>query len=130
MFDSTFICSRCGREFPEEARYSKKTKRCKPCYNVFVRQRREECLDWLREYKESNPCTDCGEHFHFAAMEFDHVRGEKYTNIARMKMMSRSRILEEIEKCELVCANCHRVRTYNRNPRGGVKNPRGTAHYH
>lgn len=71
---------------------------------------------WLKEYKESHPCTDCGQFFLSVVMDFDHVKGEKLFNIGpSVNSYSRTRILTEIEKCELVCANCHRIRTYLRH---------------
>lgn len=72
----------------------------------------------VQEIKSNTPCADCGQLYHFAVMDFDHVRGEKLGNIGTMIATKRSwkMILAEIEKCELVCACCHRVRTYNRLP--------------
>lgn len=72
--------------------------------------------DHVRAIKSSNPCLDCGGSFHFSAMDFDHVRGEKRWNVSQMviKGMSIRAIDHEISKCELVCSNCHRVRTWNR----------------
>ena len=65
---------------------------------------------------KSNPCTDCRNRFHPCAMDFDHVTGEKLFNIANGIYLKKSdeEIIEEIKKCELVCSNCHRIRTYNR----------------
>lgn len=64
---------------------------------------------------KDSPCTDCGGKFHPSAMEFDHVRGKKLGNISEMAARgSRRMALREIQKCEVVCANCHRVRTFNR----------------
>ena len=49
-------------------------------------------------------------------MDFDHVTGEKLDNICgmRMRTVEREKILAEIAKCEVVCANCHRARTHAR----------------
>jgi hypothetical protein len=49
-------------------------------------------------------------------MDFDHVRGEKKFNIkqAAQRRLGTRALLEEIAKCELVCANCHRLRTLRR----------------
>jgi hypothetical protein len=66
----------------------------------------------IQKYKE-RPCMDCGCIFHFEAMEFDHVRGEKQFNLSRPPLNLR-RIAEEIAKCDLVCAVCHRIRTVGR----------------
>jgi hypothetical protein len=48
-------------------------------------------------------------------MDFDHVRGTKHANVAELiNTLSKKRIDEEIAKCEVVCSNCHRARTYLR----------------
>ena len=59
--------------------------------------------------KESLPCTDCGEFVHHAAMQFDHLPGsDKRGEVAVLQRHSSRRlVLEEIAKCEPVCANCH-----------------------
>jgi len=50
-------------------------------------------------------------------MDFDHVSGEKVMNIAQLsRLSSPASLLSEIKKCELVCANCHRIRTSSRLP--------------
>lgn len=69
---------------------------------------------WLDEQK-SQPCLDCGVQYPPYVMQFDHVRGEKKFNIgdAVNRPLSRARIAEEIEKCEIVCANCHMIRTHD-----------------
>lgn len=58
---------------------------------------------------KNEPCVDCGVVHHPAAMEFDHVRGVKKYEI-RAKTMSRKDLPEELAKCDLRCANCHRTR--------------------
>ena len=63
---------------------------------------------------KADPCADCHECFHHAAMDFDHARGEKYKGVSAMWSYSWARVLEEIAKCDLVCANCHRLRTQAR----------------
>lgn len=69
------------------------------------------------------PCADCRGRFPRVCMDFDHVRGEKIDSISRMIRMSFSRdlILAEIEKCEVVCSNCHRIRTADRGQWYGVE---------
>lgn len=67
----------------------------------------------LRDLK-AVACAACGGVFAPEAMDFDHVRGEKYSNAWQMLTTSKRTLLAEIEKCELVCANCHRKRTQRR----------------
>lgn len=68
----------------------------------------------IREAKDI-PCADCGvAHPHYV-MQFDHVQGVKEFNIGPVgPTVSRDRLLAEISKCEVVCANCHSERTYTR----------------
>lgn len=65
--------------------------------------------------KESNPCTDCKEFYPFYVMQFDHINNDKHADVGTMVNHSWSAIQREIEKCELVCANCHAARTWTRN---------------
>ena len=67
----------------------------------------------IRKLKEETPCADCGKCFPYYVMDFDHVRGTKYKNVGNLITTgTRRKLYIEIEKCELVCANCHRVRTH------------------
>jgi hypothetical protein len=66
---------------------------------------------------KAQPCADCKNSFHPACMQFDHVRGVKKYNVSNMHGYGWESILAEIAKCELVCANCHALRTYNRKER-------------
>lgn len=59
------------------------------------------------------PCVDCQKTYHPCQMDFDHVKGEKDYSVSKMRMAN-SAILNEIAKCDLVCANCHRLRTFLR----------------
>ena len=63
-------------------------------------------------------CIDCGLRFPLCAMQFDHVRGEKVAYVAVLRSRGNlSKLLTEIEKCDVVCANCHAVRTCLRDTR-------------
>ena len=77
--------------------------------------RRERNKSFIEDYKKLNPCVDCGES-NTIVLEFDHITGDKFKDISTManQMYGLDKIKEEIDKCEVVCANCHRIRTYNR----------------
>lgn len=60
-------------------------------------------------------CADCGVQYPPYVMDFDHVRGVKTLKLSSVVMQrSKGAVLAEIEKCDIVCANCHRERTYQR----------------
>lgn len=88
--------------------------RNKQLYIDRTKERRQELRDFVNQLKDK-PCTDCGIKFHPAAMDFDHLNNKEF-EISKMILNGRSKeaILKEIAKCELVCSNCHRVRTFNR----------------
>lgn len=65
--------------------------------------------------KKSVPCKDCGVSYPHYVMEFDHVQDKSYNvNVS----LTWKQIDSELEKCDVVCANCHATRTYLR--RAGV----------
>ena len=65
---------------------------------------------YLLEYFEEHPCADCGESDP-VVLEFDHFATRSSTSARAFEERAWDSVLEEIEKCEVVCANCHRVRT-------------------
>lgn len=73
---------------------------------------------WVDDLKKDKICTDCNKEFISCAMDWDHVRGNKLFNISSLRqkisIKNKNIILQEIEKCELVCSNCHRIRTRQR----------------
>ncbi len=69
---------------------------------------------YLDAIKLERGCVDCGYAEHAEALEFDHVGDDKVIQVSNMVAWSRVRIDAEIAKCEVVCANCHRVRTHSR----------------
>lgn len=72
----------------------------------------------IAELKEKNGCTDCKQKLPHYVLEFDHLpEQKKLGGIYKVfKTYGLSIALKEIEKCEVVCANCHKTRTYKRKP--------------
>lgn len=63
---------------------------------------------------KDKPCADCGQRYPSCVMDFDHVRGKKSFNIFSGMAHALATLLKEVKKCEVVCANCHRLRTFKR----------------
>ena len=59
-----------------------------------------------------NPCTDCKQWFNPWQMEFDHLPSFKKKFQINCRLGLSKRVINEIRKCQLVCANCHNNRTY------------------
>ncbi len=79
-------------------------------------KKRESLRKYVYELKDKTPCADCGVRYPHYVTDFDHIGEiEKIDTISRLiNSGSYKKVTAEIEKCELVCSNCHRVRTYNR----------------
>ena len=72
-----------------------------------------ERTEYLVAYLRSGPCVDCGESDP-VVLEFDHLREKKFSISAGLQGRNWQSVLDEIAKCEVVCANCHRRRTARR----------------
>jgi hypothetical protein len=78
-------------------------------------QRKKEIQKMLSDIKEKSGCVDCLETYPYYILDFDHVYGVKVANISQMlNNFSLEDIMKEVAKCEIVCSNCHRERTFNR----------------
>lgn len=78
----------------------------------FERKRRQE----IAAYKMECGCAICGYRGHPDALDFDHLPGhEKTGNISQMNKRKWSVVLAEMEKCRVLCANCHRIETASRS---------------
>lgn len=106
------VCKECmkiyrNKHYAENKQYYiEKSKELKKKY-------KKEVYEFLISYCKENPCVDCGED-DFLALDFDHIdRNDKVMNISKMvrAQFSLTKIKEEISKCEVRCANCHRKRT-------------------
>ena len=124
-------CPRCDTIKPladfyrDRARRDGHTVYCKACWprvtrprgadKKYERKRRNAQMDLIRTAK-SRPCTDCGRTYPYYVMDFDHVRGAKAFAIGHANGggYSTTRVIEEMAKCDVVCSNCHRIRTHQR----------------
>ncbi len=76
-------------------------------------EERRLLLDQIKNVR----CYDCDVRYPPFVMQFDHVRRKKLFNVGDCLSRSWESILREIAKCDIVCANCHAVRTWIRNVR-------------
>lgn len=78
-------------------------------------QHRRAFVDWLK----SIPCMDCHQSFHTVAMDFDHrdpeLKSNDISKLATDMTVSDNDLMNEIYKCDVVCSNCHRLRTFKIN---------------
>ena len=126
MTDHTWrTCRICGETKPISMFYRDKPRKkdgrvmrrfdCRECARRASRESYRERQEFLVAYKLEKGCVDCGYNAHSEALDFDHLPGtEKKFTLAQNHCNSWENLLEEIAKCEVVCSNCHRVRTRQR----------------
>jgi hypothetical protein len=104
------VCKLCAGLSSKQ--FFNKLKAVKKKQLIYQTKRRERNLNYAKEYLKSHPCVDCGE-TNIIILEFDHVRGNKIMTISQYSHQSYSleKIQAEIDKCEIRCVNCHRMKT-------------------
>ena len=130
------ICGSCNQN-KQEDEFNKKGKgyqsQCKICQRLWYkgyydsnpkeknrllkrnRSSRKELRQKIIELKSGVPCVDCAVCYPHYVMDFDHINDDKEFNVSNLVTYSSwEKIEKEVQKCELVCANCHRERTYKR----------------
>src|ERR1700674_4612583 len=126
----TKVCIRCNKRKDKKAFFNDSTRKdglyvyCRECvsgintkrfknpknratHNARNKRLYNQSVPKVRELK-NKPCMDCGGRFPTCAMDFDHVRGKKKFNVTTSNRKW-STIVKEAKKCDLVCANCHRI---------------------
>lgn len=90
---------------------------------TYVKRNKQRVTEFIESYKRARSCIDCGfsgKNFPYV-LDFDHIHGrdaKKFTiGSWSHSVLSVEAIRKEIEKCELVCANCHRIRTFKTKQR-------------
>ncbi len=120
-------CSKCNATKPlkEFVRNEQHKTTCKNCHKKKVYGWRSEnpvrtqrishrnyisSAEFIRSFKSGKKCTDCGIIYPYFVLDFHHLQDKEW-NVSKLYQKSRSRIKEEMNKCVLICANCHRERT-------------------
>ena len=85
---------------------------------VSIAKQKAYLANYIKDLKSKSPCLDCKISYPYYVMDFDHVRGVKHKNVSELiSTLSKKKIDAEIAKCEIVCSNCHRIRTHERKMR-------------
>ena len=111
------ICSKCKKNKPRSEYFNSQLKRrdirslmCKQCSNDYFAQKGIDMKKRAIAYK-GGKCEDCGLSWHYAVYHFHHLDPKlKDKNMGGMRTCGWIRIKKEIDKCVLLCSNCHVLR--------------------
>jgi hypothetical protein len=108
------VCVNCHRVRTRDTERGRPRRKASSAPSRVLKARRWKEAARLLNVLRNVPCADCGGRFETCAMDFDHrVPAEKRYTVTRMVgRVPTSAILDEVAKCDIVCANCHRLRTY------------------
>ena len=139
LMHSSKLCSKCLCEKPVSnfsRKYKSYSSYCKLCNSIYLkahyqnnkhyyklkRQRSQskyrQRLRNIIEFYKKKLCADCNIAYPYWIMQFDHIDGNKLFTIGNStssRYTSVDNLIAEINKCEVVCANCHANRTYIRS---------------
>lgn len=134
MTEPTRICTKCGTEKPlKTGFYLKKSRNhprrshryysgeCRECTRAYMNARTAECRAYVAQYKTSRGCMDCGlKTDRSEVYDLDHRPGEeKVEKVSQLTVAGNlAAVIAECAKCDVVCANCHRIRTEDRKALG------------
>ena len=89
-------------------------RRCHNCYKKKIYRKRKELKQLCVDY-HGDKCLDCGKSFPNPVYDFHHIEDNKDSCIGHMthKCQSWETISGELDKCVMLCANCHRIRHFD-----------------
>ena len=103
------VCKSCKAEYDKKF-YNKNPK----AYYQKNRKHHTKKRYFIQRFKKIHgKCVDCGI-TDWRVLEFDHIKGDKKFNIGEYQRFGMELLKEEIRKCEVRCANCHRIKTMER----------------
>jgi hypothetical protein len=104
------MCRTCHRAYTKEHYKANRSKYIEKAKLRNIEQSKVNA-SFLIEYLKNHPCVDCGED-DIVVLEFDHQQ-DKLATVSELSRegYSLAKLRAEINKCEVVCANCHRRRT-------------------
>lgn len=104
-------CTGCNKLKPLSEYYKNGNRfqaQCKECHKEHSRKIYKQKVNTVNQYKSDNGCDKCGDNRHYV-LEFHHLDpSQKDYTISDRQRASLSALMDEINKCAILCSNCHR----------------------
>lgn len=76
---------------------------------------------FINGLKDGKTCPDCGKTYPYYIMDFDHLGSKEFElNRAKQLRTDKNKVIAEVAKCDLICVNCHRLRTFRRSKQTSI----------
>ena len=87
---------------------------CRPCTKAYNKERLQKKRDFVWAYKLEKGCAVCGYNKHPVALELNHIdpTSKTYSIGKQLISISMENLVKELAKCEVLCANCHQIHTF------------------
>ena len=110
----TTHCKECGCDLFKDGKKELKGALCMKCYYQVIKRKRKS-LKCQAVKHAGDKCNDCGESFPDCVYDFHHTQDDKEGCVGNMTHNCRpwDVIKEEVDKCVMLCANCHRIRHFH-----------------
>lgn len=110
----TKICTKCHRELPIDQFHwrnkaqGRRRSECKDCHNAYMNEHNANNRKIIHELKQNQCCAKCGEN-RWYILDYHHIDPTTKNNtVARLMVHScADTVLKEVDKCILLCRNCH-----------------------
>ena len=109
------FCIKCNTSKPKENFYKQNDRKsgtsyCKDCFKTYCNERWVERKRKAILYKGGS-CQSCGYNRYYGALEFHHRNPEeKLYDWSKLRLLAWPKVEKELDKCDILCANCHRER--------------------
>jgi hypothetical protein len=126
--NKTKTCTMCKKDFPHTQFFTRHgwiSGKCRVCTMTYHRLRKQDLKKRAVEYK-GGCCMLCGYNKNYAALDFHHRDPNQKEFTIRRASENFEKLKKELDKCDLVCANCHReihCQERNMNWAGRESNP-------
>ena len=107
-------CKRCGVNDRNVGGTGRVEAYCKPCMTEYQKERLATKREFLNQYKVERGCCVCGYNAHPVALELNHIdpNTKSFGISSKLISLTTEKLMNELEKCNVMCANCHQIHTH------------------
>ena len=115
---ATILCPKCKTNKRPTYPNGNKGAYCKQCESKRNQLRQNYNIQLLGRFKMMKGCANCGYKGHYSALQFDHIEPKLTGKRIVIAGMSKEKMKKELSLCQVLCANCHAIKTWKERKEG------------